>query len=146
MQQSKHRPLCPDWMMHWTKCQWSLTNQFREILLRIQNKNICTFLLRKLLEYSFRCDLNILDLTGLTSDVVRRIISLYESYYYNHTLTCCRLYTPGTPFANWINFIPRMDKQSRPRNVWDEITYYLQNFNGCTVQVCEWILISLHTL
>ena len=26
-----------------------------------------------------------------------------------------------------------------PNTVWDEITYPLQNFNGCTVEVSEWI-------
>ena len=26
-----------------------------------------------------------------------------------------------------------------PRKVWDEIIYPFPNFNGCTVEVCEWI-------
>ena len=31
-------------------------------------------------------------------------------------------------------------------NVWDEITYLFPNFNGCTVEVWEWINNSIHTL
>ena len=33
-----------------------------------------------------------------------------------------------------------------PSKVWDEIGYPFQNFNGCTVEVYEWISYVIHTL
>ena len=46
----------------------------------------------------------------------------------------------GALLLTWFNFNPSMDKYNHmPCNVWDEITYPFLNFNGCTVEVQEWI-------
>ena len=44
-----------------------------------------------------------------------------------------------TLFVIWINCNPNMDKYNRRSKVWDEITYPFINFNGCTVEINEWI-------
>ena len=41
--------------------------------------------------------------------------------------------------AFFTNFNPRWIINHTPCNVWDEITYPFPNFNGCTVDVWEWI-------
>ena len=38
-----------------------------------------------------------------------------------------------------INFIPSMENNHMTSKVWDEITYPFSNFNGVTVEICEWI-------
>ena len=40
------------------------------------------------------------------------------------------------PLPTRINLDPSIDKQSLHREVWDEITYPLQSFNGWTVEIC----------
>ena len=39
----------------------------------------------------------------------------------------------------WFNFNFSMDNNYIHYKVWDEITYPLSNFNGCTVEVWEWM-------
>ena len=56
--------------------------------------------------------------------------------------TACR----GLSLLMWINFNPNMDKQSYTRwSVGCSITYPFPNFNGCTVEVWEWISNSIFT-
>ena len=43
----------------------------------------------------------------------------------------------GSHFTNMVQLYSQMINQSR--KVWDEITYPFPNFNGCIVEVCEWI-------
>ena len=46
---------------------------------------------------------------------------------------------PGALLLTWINFSPSMISNCIYHNVWDEITYPFPNFNGCTIEVLEWI-------
>ena len=48
----------------------------------------------------------------------------------------------GPLLQTWINFNPSMDKYTSNHllsNMWDKITYPFPNFNGCTVEIWEWI-------
>ena len=38
----------------------------------------------------------------------------------------------------WINLIPKISNYAH-YEVWDEITYPFLNYNGCTIDVWEWI-------
>ena len=44
--------------------------------------------------------------------------------------------TPGPLLQTWLTFIPAWISNYIHDKVWDEITYPLSNFNGCTVEVC----------
>ena len=44
------------------------------------------------------------------------------------------------PLLMWTNFNPSMDIHYK---VWEEITYPLPSFNGCTVEVSKWISIFI---
>ena len=48
---------------------------------------------------------------------------------------------PRAPFTNigW-TLIPARISDHIPSKVWDEITYPFPNFNGCSVEVWEWII------
>ena len=46
----------------------------------------------------------------------------------------------------WITLNSSMDDNHMPSKVWDEITYPFPNFNGCTVELWEWISNFTHTL
>ena len=45
----------------------------------------------------------------------------------------------GPLLLTWFNFNPSMDNNHMPSIVRDGITYPFLNFNGCTVEVYEWI-------
>ena len=44
----------------------------------------------------------------------------------------------GPLLLSWFNLHPNMDNHMSCK-VWDEITYPVPNFNGCTVEVWKWI-------
>ena len=46
---------------------------------------------------------------------------------------------PGALLLTWFNFNPSMDKQLHYK-VWDDTMYAFPNFNGCTVEIWEWII------
>ena len=48
-------------------------------------------------------------------------------------------YDLGPLLLTWFNFNHNMDKILHPLKAWGEITYPFLNFNGCTVEVYEWI-------
>ena len=48
----------------------------------------------------------------------------------------------GGILLTWINFNPSMDTYYIHYKMWQEITYPFPNFNGCNVEVWEWIIIS----
>ena len=41
---------------------------------------------------------------------------------------------------------PEWISNHMPSNVWDKIVYPFPNFNGCTVEVWQWLVIFSHTL
>ena len=46
----------------------------------------------------------------------------------------------------WINLIQALTINYIRCKEWDDILYQLPNFNGAAVEVCEWIVISSHSL
>ena len=45
----------------------------------------------------------------------------------------------GPLLLTWFNLNPSMDNVYIHCKVWDEFTYPFLNFNGCTIEVYEWI-------
>ena len=71
---------------------------------------------------------------------------LVRGSYHRVQLSCC----PEPLLPTWINFNPSMEKNLHPLQnvrwnyyihykVWAEIIHPFPNFNGCTVEVWEWI-------
>ena len=62
------------------------------------------------------------------------------SYIYVSTRASIH-YRSRAPFTNMEeSLIPTWIGNHMPAKVWDEITYPCLNFNGCAVEVCEWIV------
>ena len=45
----------------------------------------------------------------------------------------------GPFYKHWLTLIPAWTSNHKPSKVWDEIIHPFLNFNGCTVEVEEWI-------
>ena len=50
-----------------------------------------------------------------------------------------RWYNNWDPFYNHLTIIPVLISNGKHYKVWDDVTSPFPNFNGCTVDVCEWI-------
>ena len=48
-------------------------------------------------------------------------------------------HTKGPFYWHFLTLIPAWISNYMPCKVWDEITYPFRNFNGCTVEVSEWM-------
>ena len=71
----------------------------------------------------------------LVAQVAKYIISMSNMLQYQ-----------GPLLLTSIEFNHSMDYKYINHQVWNEITYSLSNFNGVTVEVCEWISNSSHAL
>ena len=65
----------------------------------------------------------------------------YVSWFGFSTTTKAPHYCPVGPqvLLTWISFNPSLNICCIHYEVWDEITYPFPNFNGCSVEVWEWI-------
>ena len=52
----------------------------------------------------------------------------------------------GLFYKHGLILTPACRSNCMPSKVWDKITYPFPNFNGCTVEVWEWISNFIHTL
>ena len=51
----------------------------------------------------------------------------------------CLAISRSTFYQHGLTLIPARISNHMPSKVWDKITYPLPNFNGCTIEVWEWI-------
>ena len=75
----------------------------------------------------------------LNDDIIPTLVTLN---HWNSPINCMLmplLGHLGPLLLTWINFIPAWISYHLPSKVWDEITYAYSNFNGCTIEVWEWI-------
>ena len=71
----------------------------------------------------------------------RRPKYLIDTTFYVYVCLCVDEYpmTVGPLQQHGLTLILENISNHAPKNVWDEITYPIPNFNGCTVQVLEWL-------
>ena len=60
-------------------------------------------------------------------------------YFWNMLRNENRIYDPALFLLTWFNLNPAWISIYINYKVWDEISYPFPNFNGCTVEVYEWI-------
>ena len=52
----------------------------------------------------------------------------------------------GPLYLHELTLIPAFISNHMLSEMWDDITYPFSNFNGCTIKVWEWIILSSHTM